>query len=234
MKKTYSIVMIGYKSLDNIKNRVNEVFLGSNPPDEFILIINYYSEDSFNILEYAKNDKRITRYIFCSQNIGYAKAINLGCSISTTDNIIILNDDCKINQDTCFSLSEMLIDNYGLSTILIGGNYNDTISIPQGFILGIKRDSINQIGGYVYDEIASPLGCERELTYRLKVNGYELINDNTLFFQHIHDISNNPTTVINYLGKNVVPQGANGFQNYTTPALEEKINTHKFSLKQKN
>jgi hypothetical protein len=60
MKKTYSVVTIGYKSLENIKNRVNESYEGPNPPDEFILIINHYSGESWAILEYAKNEKRIT------------------------------------------------------------------------------------------------------------------------------------------------------------------------------
>lgn len=230
MKKTYSIVMIAYKSLNNIKNRINEIFLGNNLPNEFILIINYYSEESYKILDYVKNEPRITRYVFCSQNIGFAKAINLGCSISKSDNIIIVNDDCEVNQNTCHTLSEMLIDNFGLSTILQGGNHNDTIPIPQGFIIGIKRDIINKIGGYVYDEIASPLGCERELTYRVKVNGYDLNINNSLFFKHIHDISNNPTTIINYLGEDITPQGINGFQNQTINFLEEKINNHKSNL----
>lgn len=227
MKKSYSVITIGYKSVENIKNRVNEVFLGPNPPDEFILIINYYSEESFKILDYAKNEPRITRFVFSSQNMGFAKAINLGYSICNTKNIIILNDDCRINQNTCFSLSEMLVDNFGISTILLGGKSNDIIKIPQGFILGVKKEMIDKIGRYIYDEIASPLGCERELTYRAKTFGYDLINNNNLFYQHIHDISNNPTHTINYFGKNVTPQGSNGFQFETEKLLEEKINEHK-------
>ena len=227
MRKTYSVITIGYKSLENIKNRINEVYNGPNPPDEFILIINYYSDESWRILEYAKNEDRITRYVFCSQNIGFAKAINLGCSICKTDNFIILNDDCKINQNTCFSLSEMLVDNYGISTILLGGKSGDIIKIPQGFILGLKKEMIQKIGGYIYDEIASPLGCERELTYRAKTLGYDLINDDNLYYHHIHDISNNPYNIINYFGNSVTPQGVNGFQTETEKLLEEKINDHK-------
>ena len=42
--KDYSVITIGYKSLDNIKNRLSECYDGPNPPNEFILVINYYSE----------------------------------------------------------------------------------------------------------------------------------------------------------------------------------------------
>jgi hypothetical protein len=231
MYKNYSVITIGYKSLDNIKNRLSEVYDGPNPPSEFILIINYYSDESWRILEYAKNEPRITRYIFCSQNIGFAKAINIGYKICQSENLIILNDDCKINQHTCFALSEMLKDNYGISTILRGGKYDDIIPIPQGFILGLKKETIEKSGGYVYDEIASPLGCERELTYRIKVAGYDLVNDSTLYFEHVHDISNNPTTNINFLGSVVRPKGENGFQYYTESKLDEKIKEHKTNIK---
>jgi GT2 family glycosyltransferase len=86
MSESYSVITIGYKSLKNIINRINEVYDGPNPPNEFILIINYYSEESWDILDYAKKDNRITRFVFCSQNIGFAKAINLGGSISKSDN----------------------------------------------------------------------------------------------------------------------------------------------------
>ena len=225
--KDYSVITIGYKSLDNIKNRLSECYDGPNPPNEFILVINYYSEESWKILEYAKNESRITRFVFCSQNIGFAKAINLGYRISESENLIILNDDCKINQNTCYQLSEMLVDNFGISTIMLGGKSEDICPMPQGFILGIKKKIVDDIGGYVYDEIASPLGCERELTYRVKVLGYDLTWNSNLFFKHIHDISNHPQTMINYLGKNISPQGLNSFQFYTESKLDEKINNHK-------
>lgn len=227
MTKSYSIITIGYKSLKNILDRLDEVYNGPTPPDEFILIINYYSDESWKILEHAKNDSRITRFVFCSQNIGFAKAINLGCSISKSDNLIVLNDDCKINQNTCYELSESLVDNYGISTILRGGKKDDIAPMPQGFILGLRKDLINEIGGYVYDEIASPLGCERELTYRLKSKGYDLIFKPNLFYSHVHDISNNPTTTINYLGTEMSPQGEKAFQFHTESELNKRIENHK-------
>jgi hypothetical protein len=230
MSSTYSIITIGYKSLSNIVNRINECYSGPNPPNEFILIINYYSEESYKILEYAKNESRITRYVFCSQNIGFAKAMNLGYKLSNSENLIILNDDCQINQNTCYTLSEMLINNFGISTILLGGKPGDLCPMPQGFILGIKKIIVDKIGGYIYDEIASPLGCERELTYRVKVLGYDLAWNNSLYFRHIHDISSRPTTVINYLGNNMSPKGENSFQEYTESKLDEKINEHKNNI----
>jgi hypothetical protein len=102
--------------------------------------------------------------------------------------------------------------------------------MPQGFILGIKRNIIDKIGGYIYDEIASPLGCERELTYRLKSEGYDLFIKPDLYHQHIHDISNNPQTTINYLGDEMSPQGEKAFQFYTESELNKKIEFHKTNI----
>lgn len=231
MRNEYTVITLGYKSLENIKNRINECYNGSNPPKEFILIINYYSDISLDILEYAKKEDRITRFIYCSQNIGFAKAMNLGYKISTTEKLIILNDDCSINQDTCFSLTDCLKENFGISTILRGGKHDDIIPIPQGFILGLRKDIIDKIGGYIYDEIASPLGCERELTYRIKYHGYDLHINENLYFKHYHDISNNPTTMINYLGKAISPHGENAFQYETEAQINKKIYEYQSLLK---
>ena len=228
MKKTYSVITIGYKSLENIKNRVNECFSGDNPPNEFILIINYYSEESWRILEYAKTDNRITRFVYCSQNVGFAKAINIGYKLCQSENIIILNDDCSINQSTLNGLVDLLYeDSMGISSILPGRHPNDTILTPQGFILGIKKEMIDKIGGYIYDEIASPLGCERELTYRANYFGYGFKFNSSLYFSHVHDISSTPTTMINYMGKLMSPLGENAFQYRTLELLDEKINFYR-------
>lgn len=228
----YSIVMIGYKSLDNIKNRINEAY-SDGAPNEFILIINYFSEESLKILDYAKTEPRITRYIYCSQNIGFAKAINLGASISKSNNIIIANDDCSTNSRThknlCLALDQK--ETNGISCLEIGGKHDDTIPVPKGFLLAVKKSIIPKIGGYLYDEIASPLGCERELTYRIKVAGYDLVLANDCHHQHVHDISNHPQTMINYLGVEMSPQGEKPFQFETEKILNQKINKWKELLK---
>ena len=91
----------------------------------------------------------------------------------------------------------------------------------------IKTEIIDKIGGYVYDEIASPLGCERELTYRANYFGYKVKFNNSLYFRHVHDISLNPTTMINYMGKLMSPLGENAFQYKTIELLENKINFYK-------
>jgi hypothetical protein len=228
MANDYSIITIGYKSLENIKNRVDESFDGPNPPSEFILIINYYSEVSWDILDYAKNEKRITRFSFNSQNIGFAKGMNQGYRISKSKNLIILNDDCSINQSTLTGLVNLLNDeNVGISSILFGRYPNDNVKTPQGFILGLDRNMIDNIGGYIYDEIASPLGCERELTYRANYHGYKLKTDSNLYFKHAHDISSNTSTMINYMGDLMSPLGENAFQYETLKKLDEKINLYK-------
>lgn len=231
METECSVITIGYKSLENIKNRINECFDGVNPPSEFILIINYYSDISWDILDYAKNEKRITRFIFNSQNIGFAKAMNLGYKVSKSKNLLILNDDCSINQSTMKGLIDLLDnDKVGISSILTGSHKNDDRPMPQGFILGLKKEMIDKIGGYIYDEMASPLGCERELTYRAMYNGYEMRTNNKLYYRHIHDISSNPNTVINYLGELMSPMGENAFQYESIKKLDKLMDFYKKKL----
>lgn len=228
MEKNYSVITIGYKSLDNIKHRLSESYDGPNPPDEFILVINHYSDESYKILDFAKNESRITRFAYFSQNVGFAKAINIGYKLCKSENFIVLNDDCSINQTTLTGLVDLLDEEgIGITSILTGGYPNDPIITPQGFILGLKKEMIEKIGGYVYDEVASPLGCERELTYRANYFGYKFKNNNSLYYKHIHDISSNPTTMINYMGELISPLGENAFQYNTLRLLEEKINFYK-------
>jgi hypothetical protein len=232
MENNYSIVTIGYKSLENIINRVNEAFEGDNPPTEFILIINYYSNVSWDILEYAKKESRITRFIFNSQNIGFSKAMNLGVSVSKSPYVILLNDDCVTSQSTYVSMiNELKKDDVGISCVGFGTRPSDLINVPLGFLLGIKKSIIKNIGGYVYDEEASPLGCEIELTYRAKYYGYNLSLSKENYYKHKFDISSNPKTIINYLGENMSPQGVNAFQFETIENINRKINEYKNKLK---
>jgi hypothetical protein len=232
MGVNYSIVTIGYKSLENIKNRINEAFDGKNPPKELILIINYYSDISWDILEYAKNDPRITRFVFNSQNIGFAKAMNLGVSISKTPFVIMTNDDCKSNQSTYSGMvNELMSDNVGLSCVGFGTRPIDIVNVPLGFLIGIKKSIVKEIGGYVYDEDASPLGCEVELTYRTKFYGYDLSISKDRYYEHIFDISSKPKTILNYLGEEMSPQGEKPFQFETIKIMEKKINNYKNKIK---
>jgi GT2 family glycosyltransferase len=232
METKYSFVTLAYKSLDNIKQRIDDVYNGDFPPSEFIVVINYYSNISWDILNYIKNEPRVTRYVFNSQNIGFAKGINLGISISKYPFIIMSNDDCKSNQTTYISLiKELQKENVGLSCVNYGTRLIDTIDIPLGFLLGIKKSVIKKIGGYVYDEDASPLGCEVELTYRMKYNGYDLQKCEQNYFEHVFDISSNPKTIINYLGEDMSPQGFNAFQFETIKIMNEKINNYKTKIK---
>ena len=223
----YAVITIGYKSLNNIINRVNEAYTDGSP-NEFILIINHYSEESLKILEYAKNEPRITRYVYCSQNIGFSKAMNLGYRIANSEYLILLSDDCASNSETYRGLTSALIpEKNGISCVAMGGRAGDIIPTPQGFLIAVKKQAIKLSGDYIYDEEASPLGCERELTYRLKASGFNLEKSSACFYSHVHDISNNPQSKINYLGNLISPQGENAFQPKSEIHLELKVEEHK-------
>lgn len=234
MNEEYGILILGYKSLQNIKNRVSEAY-ESQKPKEVILVINFYSEESWKILEYAKNEPKITRYAFCSQNVGFSKAINFAYKMSKSKNLIMLSDDCSMKNCSHQALANALQpENIGISCVEMGGKSDDSIPIPKGFVLGLKSKMIKECGDYIYDEIASPLGCERELTYRAKTKKYDVALVNNCSYFHSFDISSNPQRMINYLGDNTSPQGENPFQYETEKKLEEKIKKYKKILKEQN
>jgi hypothetical protein len=229
----YSILTIGYKSLENIKNRIEEAYKFANP-DEFIVIINYYSEESWKILDYVKNEPKVTRYCFSSQNMGFSKAINLAYKISKNDHLIMLSDDCSVRGNSYKLLSDALLqDRAGISCVEIGGDHRDCITVPKGFLLGLKKQMIKDCGNYIYDEVASPLGCERELAYRAKSKNYDVVLAKGCEYSHSYDISSNPSRIINYLCENMSPQGINPFQFESEKKLLELIEQHKIAIRNK-
>lgn len=234
MNEEYAVLTLGYKSLQNVKDRVSEAY-DLQKPNEFILVINYYSEESWRILEYAKNEPKITRYAFCSQNIGFSKAINLAYKMSKSKNLIMLSDDCCMKNSSHQLLANALKpQDIGISCVEIGGKSDDIIPIPKGFVLGLKSKMIKECGDYIYDEIASPLGCEQELTYRAKTKNYNLSLVKNCYYSHSFDISSNPQRIINYLGEEMSPQGEKAFQYETEKNLRQKIEQHKKIIRNQN
>ena len=202
---SYSIVTIGYKSLQNIKNCVNEAYQSTLPPDEFILLINPYDEQTAkDILNYAISETRITRYAYMSQNVGVATAWNLGMAMSTSDYIVVLNDDCRVDTVTYEKMIKEFSDpEVGIVGVLAEGYPKNIKMTAQGFLLAFSKKLFLDIGGY--HEMASPLADEVEYSLRAWANGYKTVIANGCSWHHIHDISNNPQTTINYLGSPWTP-----------------------------
>ena len=184
---------------------MDEAFASTLPPDEFIVIVNPYQPEVANeLIQYVFSEPRITRYSLMSQNVGVATAWNLGMAMSTSDYIVILNDDCRVGQDTYEKMINEFSDpEVGIVGVLAGGFPEDPRMTAQGFLLAFSKKLFLDIGGY--HEQSSPLADEVEYGLRAWASGYKTVIAPDCSWHHIHDISNNPNTVINYLGKPWIP-----------------------------
>lgn len=222
----YSVVTIGYKSFNNILSRVNEAFNSTLKPAEFIVIVNPYGNESETkkIVDFARNDSRITRWVYCSQNIGCATAFNLGLAISDTDYIVCLSDDCGVGSITYQKMIESFKDELvGVVGVEKGGFPGEPMT-PKGFLVAYRKKMVQDIGGY--SEISTPLADEREFGMRAIYNGWKVNVPEGCEYIHVHDVSSNPNRPFMYLNKTVVPQGPNGFQPEQVKRLKKKIDTY--------
>jgi GT2 family glycosyltransferase len=201
----YSIVVIAYKKLQNLINCLHDAFNSSIPPTEFIVLINPYDqEETARILDYVKNEPRITRWAYMSQNVGAATAWNLGMAISNSEYIVVLSDDCRVGPTTYENMISEFYndDSVGVVGVEWGGKSEDSAPIPKGFLIAYKKSMVKNIGGY--PEKSSPLADEREFCLRALANGYKAKVANNCHWYHVHDVSNNPNTVVKYLGNECV------------------------------
>ena len=222
----YSIVTIGYKSFNNILSRVTEAFSSTLKPAEFIVIVNPYENEfeTKKIVDFVRNDIRITRWTYCSQNIGCATAFNLGLAISDTDYIVCLSDDCGVGPVTYEKMIECFKDeSVGVVGAERGGNPGEPMT-PKGFLISYRKKMVQDIGGY--SEISTPLADEREFGMRAIYNGWRVEVPAGCEYTHVHDVSNNPSRPFTYLNKTVVPQGPGGFQPEQLRRLKEKIDSY--------
>ena len=83
-----TLVIVSYKSKDVILNNLNVI-------KNFRTII----VDNSNDLDFKKNlsQYKNINYLALSKNIGFGKANNLGVSHATTEYVLILNPDIKVD-----------------------------------------------------------------------------------------------------------------------------------------
>lgn len=94
MSKTLSIVIPVYNKWNFTKSCLNDLF--HLPEDHEIIIIDNASSDETNAN--LNNNKEII-YYRNDQNLGFAKACNIGYKLSSGSNILFLNNDIRVKSD---------------------------------------------------------------------------------------------------------------------------------------
>lgn len=219
---SYTLITLGWKSLQNIKNVYEDALNSTLPPNEFVVIINPYDiSETDKIISFVTKQEK-TRYIICSNNIGIGVAWNLGMYISKTKQVIIVNDDCRVGKDTY----KKIIDEFDKDDRIGGvgvkwGNPTDKRPTPEGFLIAFNLNMIFDIGGY--KEFYNPLADERELCLRGWIHGWKSSIAEGCEYSHVHDISNNPYQPIPYLGDTLIPRH---FQERMEPVIKKYIDEY--------
>lgn len=145
MKPILSIVIVEYKSLDEISACIQSITGRLSIPYEIVVSSNscYTEEERKQIPQYANN----VHFVFNKRNGGFAYAMNSGLKHALGEFLVIMNSDCSIN----FDLADMVgfmqkhpeVGVVGPCIHDADGNLQDTarpyVSVPRFFLRQIKR-----------------------------------------------------------------------------------------------
>jgi len=199
-----NILILNWKSAESIKNCIDAIML-SLEIDFRIVIINNYSTD----LDYLKIKKIYSSFlnkieihlVANNENLGYAGGNNTGFNFLQSNNllgdILILNSDIYISENTISEMKKALVTNIGIVTVRTrnseGKILYDAIRLngfvskyiitdkkviktdySQGSCMLINRDVINEIG--LFDDRFFLYWEEVDFSLRVKEFGMEIIS----------------------------------------------------------
>jgi len=199
-----NIFILNWDSADSTKKCLNSV-LKSDDKNYRVILINNFSTNSDsveirNIYDSLK-DKIEIYLIEDKANLGYAGGNNIGLKFLVTNqlsgNILILNPDILISENTISEMKKALIDDIGIVTVRTldshGNIMFDAIKLngflqkyiitdlesiytdySQGSCMLIRRDVINKIG--LFDERFFLYWEEVDFSLRVKECGKKLIS----------------------------------------------------------
>jgi len=104
---TVSVIIVNFNG-GELLCRVVESALASSVPVEVIVSDNHSSDDSMHLLEQRLGDDDRVRVIHNADNLGFARANNIGLRHARGEYILFLNPDCLIKPDTIERLREIM------------------------------------------------------------------------------------------------------------------------------
>jgi glycosyltransferase involved in cell wall biosynthesis len=183
----YSVIIPTYNHCDDLlKPCIESIFKYTNLADiELIISANGCSDNTslyldqlryeFNKLNLANNFK-----VFWSDNaLGYPKAVNEGIKLSTTDKIVLLNNDCILlpqNQNDWLNILDLQFihnDKCGISCVVKDRSKVTNKDYAIFFCVMIAKKLFDELG-YLNEEYTPGSGEDIEFSYLAQKKGYEL------------------------------------------------------------
>jgi len=181
---------------------------------EIVVVCNGQDED---LISFIKNHPSVTRYCTNSQNVGVARAWNMGAQLADGDVLCYLNDDVAVGPGALDHLASKLLADPEIGEIGPEGSYwkncnHDRLvdskepviaDVVSGFCFLVRTNIFHDLGGFDID--FTPAGCEEiDLSYRIRQAGLKCIVDPTVDIKHYHHHGVSSQIVnINYMGKSI-------------------------------
>jgi glycosyltransferase involved in cell wall biosynthesis len=183
----YSVIIPTYNHCnDLLKPCIESIFKYTNLADiELIISANGCSDNTsqyldelrykFNSLNLAKN----FQVAWSDEALGYPKAINEGIKLSTTDKIVLLNNDCILLEQKQNDWLNILDNNFnkfsncGISCVV--KDFTKVTNTPYAifFCVMIVKKLFDEIG-YLNEEYTPGSGEDMEFSYLTLKKGYEI------------------------------------------------------------
>lgn len=170
----YSIVIPTYNNCDKyLKPCIDSIVKYTDMRDvELMIVANGCTDNTTFYLDYLKSTGINVGWLWYDEPLGFAKAVNEGIRATTTDKIVLLNNDTILLDQPKNNWLERL-DTDGISAVLT--NYSEAIQSKFGvfFCVMIHKRVFNHIG--LLDERFEVGGCEDiDFCHRATQAGFKL------------------------------------------------------------
>lgn len=169
------------------------------------------------LTELVVNDKRIRRYCLNSENVGVARAWNMGAQLAEGEYLCFLNDDVSVGKAAVERMVAMLESDPNVGQVGPAGSFwsecahssfatgkgVQQVDVISGFCFMLKAQMLHDLGGF--DVNFTPAGYEEiDLSYRIREAGLCCQIDSEIAVKHFHHhgVSAQKTT-IDYLGHSI-------------------------------
>ena len=214
ISKNYSLITLGWKSVENLRSVITTAISSTIRPYEIIIVINPYNgEIQERILSFIRQVPQLLQengILFkgasLTHNVGVGPAWNLAMCMASQDNLIVINDDCKVANNVFEKMVNKLNENplNGMVGVEWGGKPEEDFGpTPKGFLIGLRKEMLNKIG--MFRESHAPFADERELGLRALVNNWNCVIAEGCSYHHVCDFSSNIEIPIPYLENTIIP-----------------------------